>query len=223
MQINKEIPKRSIGLKESSLSGKFHSQKINDTILFESSLERDFIEIMEFDYNVWYYREQPVKIPYNQNGKTRYYYPDFLIHYRKDMTPAKNFKPMLCEIKYREELRLKWNELRPKFSAAIEFAKHKEWRFKILTENEIRSPFLTNAKFLLRYKNYKHINIKDFELLLKTIDSIGTSTPDELIKMTGATDLNRQAVLLFTLWYMIAEGYINCDLTKTLTMQTEIW
>ena len=40
---------REIGLKYSSLSGQINSQKIKQPVQFESSLERDFIYLLEFD------------------------------------------------------------------------------------------------------------------------------------------------------------------------------
>ncbi len=71
---------RKIGLKHSSLSGSFFSAKTNKEVQFESSLERDFIFLLEMDWVIESYHEQPITIYYSDSeGKQRSYTPDFFI------------------------------------------------------------------------------------------------------------------------------------------------
>ena len=111
-----ENPVRNIGMGHTSLRGKLTSGKTNRQHKFESSLERDFLEIIDFDYKVLHYCEQPVTIEYKVSGKTYYYTPDFIVYYTD-----KDIKPLLCEIKYRKDLKKSWLELKPKFKAAIDY------------------------------------------------------------------------------------------------------
>ena len=53
---------RNISMNQFSLTGHIKSLKRNELVDFESSLERDYIHILEFDENVRYYYEQPLKI-----------------------------------------------------------------------------------------------------------------------------------------------------------------
>src|SRR5437868_5438583 len=47
---------------------------------FESSLERDFFILLDFDLNVDRYEEQPVRIEYRDgDGRLRTYTPDVLV------------------------------------------------------------------------------------------------------------------------------------------------
>jgi hypothetical protein len=205
-----------------SLTRKCESTSNDLYLLLESSLKRDFIETLEFDYNVWYYKLRPVEIAYTMSGIVNNYIPDFLVHYRTDLYPAKKFRPLLCEIISRNELRSHWKQFKPRFLSAIKYASEKGWRFKIITEIEINTPFFDNVKFLSNYKGNRNTNIDDFSLILDKLKVLKITTPEELI-LIASKDKYKQAELLFTIWYMIAEGFISCDLTRKLTMQTEIW
>jgi len=214
---NPEKPARKIGLGRRSLTGKIYSQKDNETHLFESSLERDFIKLQEFDINVAKYIEQPVTIEYVHDKQKRYYTPDFLVYYIKD-----EVSPLLCEIKYSVELKTKGKELKPRFDAAKEYAEKRGWSFQILTEKEIRNPYLENVKFLFGFLNNKNFDDSDAPLICSKIEDIRITTPDELLAELSGIE-QRRAELLHTLWYLIANRTIACDLTNLLTMKTEIW
>lgn len=215
-------PVRKIGPGQNSLRGQIQSKKNNTSHDFESALERDYLLLLEFDVNVARYVEQPVEIIYEHEGKTRKYTPDVLVYYRTDLTPAKNYKPTLIEIKYRQKIKDNWQELKPKFRAAIDYADSKGWKFKILTEKEIRNTYLENIKFLLPYRDTEYVDSNDTTLLMESIKNLDMSTPQEII-VASARDRNKQAELLFCLWHLIAIGFIGCELSSPLTMQSEIW
>jgi hypothetical protein len=220
-----ESPVRNIGMGYSSLRGKIVSKKTNRQHKFESSLERDFLEIIDFDNNVLNYCEQPVTIEYKLSGVTHYYTPDFIVYCN-----SKNVKPLLCEIKYRKDLKKNWQELKPKFKAAIEYASNKNWRFKIITEKEIHNQYLVNIKFLSNYKEEKidklgfltGIDENDFNLLRFHINEIKITTPEELMLMCSS-NREKQAELLYTIWYLVTNNWVKCDLSKPLTIKSEIW
>jgi len=204
-----------------SLTGFIPSTKSNRLHEFESSLERDFIRISEFDSNVAEFVEQPVVINYDIDGKDRTYVPDFLIHYKHSTTPGKWLKPLLVEVKYREDLKKNWSNLRPKYMAALKFCDKKGWKFKILTEVEIRTEFLENAKFLQKYKTAR-VSSEDFSFLMTKIHDLRMTTPKELL-LCSSDNENRRASLLYCLWYMIANTVIGVDLTRRITMESGIW
>ena len=174
-------PVRKIGPGQNSLRGQIQSKKNETSHDFESALERDYLLLLEFDVNVARYVEQPVEIVYEYEGKTRSYTPDVLVYYRDDLTPAKLYPPMLIEIKYRKKLKDNWKELKPKFKAAIDYADSQGWKFKILTEVEIRNTYLENIKFLLPYKDSQYVDSNDSALLMESIRNLDLTTPEEII------------------------------------------
>ena len=132
---------RRIPLNVRSLTGSVNGQG------FESSLERDLLLLVHWDHEVEWYQSQPVKIEYTDSqGKRRSYTPDLLVSYRtinNPDQPPKTRKPLLCEVKYREDFAKQWKVLKPKFRAARVYAKANGYEFRVVTEREIRTDYLT--------------------------------------------------------------------------------
>lgn len=214
---------RKIGLKYSSLSGSFFSAKNNKEVQFESSLERDFIYLLEMDWIIESYYEQPITIHYTDSeGKQRCYTPDFLFYWHRRFS-SKGSKPVLVEIKYEDDLKKKALEYQSKFTAAEEFCKLNGYEFKILTENDIRTEYLENCKFLYRYKksSFDH-NHPDIQLLLKNMCDLVCTTPKELIQIS-AKDKYKQMELIYYMWYMVSNNIIRCLWEYPLSMDSSIW
>jgi hypothetical protein len=216
-------PVRKIGKSASSLTGIVQSFKNEKGADFESSLERDYLTLVEADLNVDEFVIQPIEIAYEFEGKTRYYTPDVLIRYRDDIEDYVYVKPLLVEVKYRSTLWRDWKVLRPKLFAANKYAHSRGWNFKIITEKEIRTPKLENVKFLNEYRNNsQNIDSNGIEILLDLLMNFVVSTPEELVA-SAVRDKYKKAELIYTLWYMISQEMICCDLNKPLSMKTEIW
>ena len=214
-------PVRKIGIGSSSLRGSIPSEKNNRTISYESGLERDLIYRLEFDFIVRDFTEQPLFIQYQDKGKQRSYTPDFLVTYYPSLSPDRPPLPTLIEVKYRDDLRKNWRKLKPKFKAAVAYSKEQNWRFKILTENEIRTPYLDNIKLLWRHKfsNIDRTMHKRIEWLFEEYETL---TPRQVRNLSfQSEDLQDEA--LYTLWCLIAKGKIQTDLNLPLSMESEIW
>lgn len=216
------MKKRELKMNYRSLTGTIPSQKNNTSNTFESSLERDFIYLLEYDFHVSNYFEQPVTIYYEDSlGKKRHYTPDFLVHYNNRGNLKKNKKPLLCEIKYREELKANWENYKERFKAAKEYGKANGYEFKIFTENEIRTDLLLNAKFLSPFIN-ADFNEAHFHLILNKMRDLIQSSPKEILLV--CTDNKKlHPELLYTIWYMISNGFLQFDKMNKLNMNTEIW
>lgn len=220
---------REISLKNFSLSGIINTNQFKNPIQFESSLERDFIFLLEYDTSVKQYLEQPLKIKYfDQNKKQRTYVPDFIIEYF-DNRPAE-----LIEIKYSSTLKSKKDELEYKFNAAKDYCKKHNLIFKVTNEIHIREDReieLYNYKFLDRYKNYFYNINKDSSafpllnenlvLLRKKLKELQNCTVTQLVN-ASARDIDNQAELIFLTWYMVSNNFIRTDLTKKLTLNSTI-
>jgi len=146
------MPVRTVPKNYRSLTGLVPNPRAQSMTAFESSLERDFLLLLDFDPDVECFEEQPVKIIYHDaKGRRRTYTPDVLVRYRTDPPQARHTKPLLCEVKYRDDLRQHWAEYRPKFRAAQRYARQQGWRFHVVTERHVRTPYLENVKFLRSY------------------------------------------------------------------------
>lgn len=210
-------PVRKIGISSRSVVGKMPQ---GDE--FESTLERDFMELLRFDLNIRRYTPQPLVIEYKDaSGRGRKYTPDGFIEYRRDVLPAKDMPHVLCEIKYRNDFREAWRELLPKFRAAKRYCLERGWEFKVFTEREIRTPYLKNVRFLWPFRN----DLRDAEIadmFLLHLSELRESDPQALL-CSLFRDRWKQAASLPDLWHLVATYQVGCDLTKPLTMKSRIW
>lgn len=211
------LPVRQIGIQTRSMTG-----VVPDFGQFESSLERDFMELIRFDKNIELYTPQPLVISYiDKDNKKRSYTPDGLVEYRTDILPAKEMKPVLCEIKYRADFRADWKNLMPRFRAAKVFANEQGWDFQVFTEVEIRTPYLKNVRFLSGYLSDSY-EIELQETILEKLSDLRESDP-QTIMFILFRDKWMRASALPTLWYLIAMKRIGCELSEPLTMNSRIW
>lgn len=206
---------RNIPISKMGLTGGISSVKENRMVEFESSLERDFIQIIEFDSKVFFYCEQPIKIYYKQDEISHYYTPDFYIEYF-------NGEKEIIEIKYEEDLRINKLIYDYKFRMADEFCELNGISFKILTEKDIRNFTLFNARFLLNYKIPKFGLVQyDRGIIYEILDKHDELTVRDLISKTSL-DKYRQAEMLYLLWYMVANYWVKIDLSQKISMDSII-
>jgi hypothetical protein len=213
------MPVRKIKPSYMVVTGTVMSQKNAYSSDFEGSNEWQYLIILEFDWNneIESFEVQPLKILYGETkrGQQREYTPDILIYYR-DGRP-----PHLIEVKSRKYILKNWKELKPKFRAAIHYAKLHGMRFKIISDKEIFTPFLDNARFLRSYKTLQPQK-EDSDLLIHEINKTGQTTPNALLKNV-TNDIWRQAALIPTLWYLIANRRIGVDINCKIHMESPIW
>lgn len=215
-------PIRKIGLGRRALAGMIPSDKLSETKIarFESSLERDFYVLLEFNPLVLRWDPQPVRLRVDEGSPS--YVPDVLVSYVRDHSDPGSGYRVLYEIKHREELRKNWALFKPRFKAARRYAKSQGWAFRIATEREIRdSDLLWNAKFLLPY-THDPIGDGEHALLIKMLRRLDLTTPANLLAAC-ASDPWEQARLLSALWHLVAVREVKCDLSSRLTMNSEIW
>jgi TnsA endonuclease-like protein len=123
-------------------------------------------------------------------------------------------------VKYRDDLRQHWVEYRPKLRAAGRYAHQHGWRFRLVTDRDVRTPYLDNVKFLRSYQT-RPINESDRIRLLAALLALGETNPASLLHALSP-DRWQQAQLLPMLWQLIATRQIHADLRHPLTMQSPI-
>ena len=175
---------RSIPKNYRNVTGRFASAKNQNLIGFESTLEKDFFLLLEFDRRVESFEEQPVTITYRGlEGRVCHYTPDALVRYQAALAGEPDWRPVLYEVKYRSDLREHGVEYRPKFKAARRYARDRGWRFRVVTEREIRTSRLSNIRFLLRYRRMR-VDDQDRDALLATLRKQGPLKPPTLLALT---------------------------------------
>ena len=216
------MPVRKIPRNYQNITGRIAKHDGSTSAAFESSLEKDFYTLIDFDLNVDRFEEQPVTIEYtDSSGKLRKYTPDVLVLFRKDIVPACNMKPWLCEIKYSDDIIQNISNYEPKFKAAKAYAQKRGWQFKIMTEHEIRTPFLENVKFLRGYRKIPSVE-ENTKLILDALHEMRETDPETLL-LAIYEDKWRRAELMPYLWKLLSNRQIGVDLKLKLTMKSRIW
>lgn len=209
---------RKIGVNSRSITGRqgFSGQQ------YESALERDLLDILAFDLNVEGYEVQPLRLYYQgTDGEIHPYTPDVLIRYRRDILPARDMPHLLVEVKYREEYCDRFRELRERFRAARRYARERGWQFRVMTEREIRTPYLGNARFLRPYRDLPDDPERE-ALILERARVLGETSPATLTESL-TDDRFEQAQLLSVIWKLLADFHIGADLMQSLGMRSRIW
>lgn len=209
------LPVRKIGFGNRSITGKHPSQKTQGIHQFESTLERDYLTLIEADDEVEKFVVQPVTIKYTFEGQERRYTPDVAVFFK---STAKR-KDQLVEIKYAEELTQKQEQYAARFEAAHLYAAEKNMIFCVLTEKEIRNDYLTNIKFLGRYL-HTAIDAALSSFIHAFLSGRAILTPTALLEAAPA---QQKEEVLYTLWQMLAQKQLVSDLNKKLTMLSNIW
>lgn len=182
---------------------------------FESALERDFLDIVEFDNSAIDVQGQPVAI--KVSGRVRPYIPDFLVLYDDGVRTSR----VLYEVKYRVDLRTEWQRLKPGFLAARRYARENGIRFSIMTEVEIRGPYLYNWKFLSSFLNRDPEGEVE-EHLVRTLAVLGPTTPATLLE-AAYRDRDQRLNAIGSMWRILALRRIHAEMHEPLTMLSTIW
>ena len=198
---------------------------------FESTLEEDFFVLLRFNRLVASFEAQPVTIEWRDAAKKiRTYTPDVLVRYKTELAECAKWPPLLCEVKpdlndttesprRRKPPRTEnesENEL--KWKAAERYAVKHGWEFKVFRESDIRTSYLDNARFLLRYLE-RRSNTKYEADLLAILAERGSMTLATWAE--AASHSSEERVLVFpTCYRLIASQQVNVDLSNVLTLDS---
>lgn len=175
-------------------------------VAFESTLERDFVLMCQFTPGFLSIEEQPVAIRL-PNG--RRYVPDFLVQWS-------GRQPDLVEVKPSDRM----YEVEPKRSPAESFARERGWRFIVASEQDIRTPRLTNARFLLPFRR-RTVDPGIAARLIATLKAEVLSLDRVLAAAFPGQEERLRA--LPVLWHLVATFRIAANLDVALTMDSRAW
>lgn len=200
---------------------------------FESLLEEDFFVLLRFNRLVAEFKAQPVKVEWQDaEGSIRTYTPDALVHYRQDLPESASRPPLLCEVKpvAPGEPKKSPKRMPPrkeddaenllKWAAAERYAARRGWAFKVFFEKDIRTPYLENARFLLRYKE-RMGDSKYQDHLLDVLERRGPLTLAEWAASLSSS-LEERAQVLPACYRLIALQQVSAGLDRRLSLNSQI-
>lgn len=208
------MPVRSIPRSYRSITGRLAGFRPGQSVEHESLLERDCALLFQSHPAVASIESQPVRIEFvaadaKGRPRRRYHIPDYLVRFQSRSGRA----PLLVEVKYREELRAKHDEILPKVRAARRYARQRGWNYRIYTDRHIRGEGhqLTNLKFLQSYRRDERDTRAAGALSLALTSGAGISARTLLERCAGS---NREARARFVacLWRMVATHEVHADL-----------
>jgi hypothetical protein len=212
---------RKIGPTRRSVSG-IYSFRGETPIQFESTLERDFIIRKEFSLAILDVIPQPCQIPFKgEDGKSYAYTPDFLVYYRLGNSEYGDYpKPVLIEVKPRNEWRTHWRKWLPKWKAAWRHAKEQGWEFHIHDESRIRDQTLKNIMFLGLYKRM-HFPAEESRWIVENIRQMGSAPFHYIIARHFMGIYKTEGIA--HIWHLLATRQLDCDITRPLNDFTDLW
>lgn len=185
----------------------------------ESELESELLEQLAFSPGVYDLMTQPV-IRYLHNGRKRRYTPDIAVQLYGEMAgfPSR----YLIEVKRKADLVAKADEYASKFEIARICCDQLGAAFRVMTEEQIRTPYLRNARQYLRFRN---IDLNDDHVRqLDVIQSILEACPHSVSDLTRALQEKgfpeHEARALVAL--AIGSHSVSCDLSTPVQETTAL-
>ena len=180
---------------------------------FESALERDLITLTTLDPRIRSVHSQPLKAMFAEGDGDGHTVLDFLIEFH-DWAREPDF---LIEVKPKVILKADWAELRPKIRAGAKYAESMHYRYRVLTEVEIRTPFLTNAQFLAHTLQDAEPDPRRLVQLLDAVEELGPTTIADLLDHLDPEDW---ANYFPPLLHAIARMRVWADLSQPLDLNS---
>ena len=200
-----------------------------DVLEYESSLEKNFLQLLSFDSSTKRIQSQPFTIKWYNCSLNKRYTPDVLLErilFNSD-TGSMQTQTIVFEVKPRNILISEWQKFAPRFKIATKWCKERGYFFKLVTEKYIDTPYLANVNFLLQYdqSRFPISTLKtrlDIEYQVNDILMHQPLSVNELLQSISS-DKTVQLRILPYVWLLIRHGKLNANLTVPLTMKTIVW
>ncbi|SUA48872.1 transposase [Neisseria zoodegmatis] len=205
---------RKINPTRRSVSGHYPFRG-NESLPYESSLERDFIMLQEFNASVVRVVPQPVEIPFNLGTRKYKYTPDFLV-----LLNSNSCKGILVEVKPEIEWRKHWRKWLSKWKAAYRWAKEHDFIFHIYDENRIRGQVLQNIKMISSFKRGNLVPAHADAAVIRQFFSQNPRRISDYLYLLPNHEKSNQYRLILT---MLANNILSADFNKPITSDSFIW
>ncbi|GLX70799.1 TnsA endonuclease N-terminal domain-containing protein [Paenibacillus glycanilyticus] len=171
----------------------------------ESLLERDFVRFCNFQPEILKIEYQPLRLKYNYKRRARSYTPDFLLtDVEGEMT--------IVEVKPSHEVNNPENVI--KFEVAKIYCQEKGWRFKVVTELDLRKGcFSTNINLLLDVMRLE-IAAQDMVIVYDQLKKVAPCSIKELRQLINEDDGIGLALFTAIVYKLLLDRYIYTDLVS---------
>ena len=213
------MPVRKVSNRGGNVTGSFPSQIKGEKIMYESTIERDYIFFLKYDPTVLTYRAQPMVIAgTDTEGNDHTYTPDFLV-VRTDRKEIVECKP---------EALLDHPHTRQQIQMGEAWAAANNHQFVIVTDTELRKDHtLANLKLLWRYCRtavptatlascIAHLKTRPGSMAFEDIAQFLASLADT----SEMQQPYRQAPFIYN---MLFHHILQADLTKPISPATIVW
>ncbi|MCM3410213.1 TnsA endonuclease N-terminal domain-containing protein [Metabacillus litoralis] len=184
-----------------STRGKHNSSKMFKMIPWESTLERDFIKLLDFDPTVISFQSQPIRIDYLFQGKERKYYPDFLVK-------KNDYKNYIYEVKALNKTNEERNIV--KFQVGRRYCLENNMKYVIVTEKDIRKGYLIENLDLLSEARKELTSKRIMSEIINVLEKIGDNCSIRDLRniLCHITEIEFKC----NLFYLIYTHHIQTDL-----------
>lgn len=201
------MPVRDVRRRVDRTVGGIPSRKLRRMVAYESSIERAYIYLLEYDRQVVSYEEQPCRIWYrDQEGRKRSYIPDFLVCWRQHRYTLVECKPAS---------QLDDADNKRKWSAAQLWCEQRGYAFAVVTEEALRphKTLLSNIQQLVGH-TYVPLTPQAKDYLLKTIQA--ANRPLSVAEYVEQCPLLAPRIVRSAIWHLLYTGELVTDLTQPL-------
>jgi hypothetical protein len=179
--------------------GQFPSIKVGRNVWYESTIERDYLYLLEFDPDVVRYKEQPFRVKYIYEGKRHTYVPDFLVQRKNKFQVVEN-KPEGKATTGANKLRFRLLNL---------IFREQGYEFIVVTDKQIRiKPLLEDVKIFWRYAR-----VRVHPLHLVRCREYLTGHPEVNIQELAAA-LSPHGVTLQVVYALLYWGVLSTDMHR---------
>lgn len=182
--------------------GYFQSRKLGASVPWESRLEKDYLYLLEYDFDVVSFLAQPEAMKLEVEGKLVKHFPDFFVEYADGRCE-------FIEVKYRKQA--KKDKYINVARAAKKAAYERGFTYRLLTELSIKKqPRLNNCKELFCYREQ---GLSDFSTM-----AVRHSLPNHPISLGDVCRL--VGCNYYVGLAIIANGLLKADLFGKINAET---
>jgi len=182
----------------------FPSKKLGRMIACESQLEQKFCYHAEFSPAITNFREQPLSIRYQMNGKLLRYTPDFeLTFYNRE----------LWYVEIKPHNKLQQQEIKSRLQHIAKFWVDKNYNFIVVTDQELNFPTRLRNLVLLRAYLRLKIEVSDLKLVRDLFENKNIAYFDELVTIFGSTP---------KVFALIAQHHLTTNLDQELCFDSQL-
>ncbi|MEP7288623.1 MAG: TnsA endonuclease N-terminal domain-containing protein [Chloroflexota bacterium] len=187
-----------------AIKGTFPSLKLNRSIRYTSTLERDFLFVLEYEAQVVRYQEQPFEVSGMFDGGLHRYTPDYAVWTAQQQTLVECKPAMLLQDRHTQQ----------QIAVGTQWAMLHGWQFEVVTDRSLREGYqLANLKLLWRYSRLPVSSSQRHEF-------------DEALAQTNPVTLGQLAQTpeqLNCVFYLLFHHELRTDLSRPLDTHSPVW